>query len=176
MARGDRDALGELFSRYAPRLLSIGVAIIGNPSDAEDVLHDVFLEAFRQSGQFDPGRGSVISWLVIRMRSRSLDRKKSKAMRPSVSEAAMQHTAGSTAASEEVVEPDMRALDHRRLAAALADLERPHVEVLLLGYFEDLSFTEIAERLDLPVGTIKSRARRALSLLRDRLRAKERAS
>lgn len=176
MARGDRAALGQLFLRYAPRLLSIGAGVLGDPSEAEDVLQEVFLEAFRRSRSFDPNRGSVASWLFVRMRSRCLDRKKSASHRRLVLDGSMPAPARHSTRSDAELDLGVRALDHRHLAMALSDLGAHHSEVLLLGYFDDLSCSEIGARLGVPVGTVKSRVRRALELLRERLVASQGAS
>src|SRR5262245_29250764 len=72
---GSRDALAELYDRHAPLLLGLGARILGDRGLAEDVLHDVFLEAWHHAREYDPARGTVRAWLVTRMRSRSLDRR-----------------------------------------------------------------------------------------------------
>ena len=75
-AAGDRDCLAALYDRYAPALLAIGRRILGDRREAEDLLHDVFIEVWRQAGDYDESRGSVRAWLLMRMRSRALDRRK----------------------------------------------------------------------------------------------------
>src|ERR1700760_2526308 len=79
-AAGDRDCLAGLYDRYAPALLAIGRRILGDRREAEDLLHDVFIEVWRQAGDYDESRGSVRAWLLMRMRSRALDRRKSAAI------------------------------------------------------------------------------------------------
>src|ERR1041385_7882142 len=77
MAAGDRAALATLYDRHAPLLLGLALRILRERRDAEDLLHDVFLEAWRTAKDFDPNRGRVRTWLAIRMRSRALDLQKS---------------------------------------------------------------------------------------------------
>src|SRR5436190_20568735 len=72
---GDRAALAGLYDRHAPILLALGARILGDRALAEDVLHDVFLEAWHHAAEFDGGRGTVRAWLITRMRSRCLDRR-----------------------------------------------------------------------------------------------------
>src|SRR5262245_49240698 len=74
---GDRPALARLYARYASSLMAIGVRILGDRREAEDLLHDVFLEVWRHAAHYDAARGTVRAWLLMRMRSRALDRKKS---------------------------------------------------------------------------------------------------
>src|SRR5262249_44538283 len=75
IVRGDKSALGALYDRHCRLLLALGLRVLGDRTAAEDVLHDVFLEAWHQARTFDPRRGSVRAWLVTRMRSRALDRR-----------------------------------------------------------------------------------------------------
>src|SRR5262245_40105256 len=74
IARGSSPALGQLYDRHAGLLLRILTRILGNPDEAEDVLHEVFLEIWERAGDYEPTRGSVRAWLVMRARSRGLDR------------------------------------------------------------------------------------------------------
>src|SRR5688572_19383456 len=73
-AGGDADALAKLYDRYASALLAAGERMLGSRRDAEDLLHDVFVEVWQQAGDYDAVRGSVKSWLFLRMRSRAIDR------------------------------------------------------------------------------------------------------
>src|SRR5882762_4110683 len=77
MAAGDRGALATLYERHASILLGLAIRIVRERREAEDLLHDVFLEAWRSAKDFDPKRGRVRTWLAIRMRSRALDLQKS---------------------------------------------------------------------------------------------------
>lgn len=169
VARGERDALGELYDGHAGRLMSLGLRILGNPRESEDVVHDVFLEAWRTAGDYDPARGSVRVWLLVRMRSRCLDRLRSHAYARSVPIDGIEspdvrdgHGAEDDGSAE-------RALDGARLSALLSELPAPQRVVLELGYFRGLSFQEIADELHIPVGTVKSRAGAAMATLRREL-------
>src|SRR5436190_12726184 len=82
MARGDADALGEVYDRHARLLYSLALRIVKLQADAEDVLQEVFAQAWRQAPQYDAGRGTVIGWLVTLTRSRSLDRLRRGRVRP----------------------------------------------------------------------------------------------
>jgi RNA polymerase sigma-70 factor (ECF subfamily) len=158
VAAGDRKALAALYHRFSPSLMAVGLRILGERREAEDLLHDVFLEVWRQAAQFDPARGTVRAWLLMRMRSRALDRKKSAGFSRVVSLDEQRHDA---AQSEDALAPDRDTV--RRALLALPEEQRL---VLELGYFEGLSSTEMAERLDVPVGTVKSRVAAALTKLR----------
>ncbi len=161
MARGDRGALSALYSRHAPRLLALTVGILRDRVEAEDVLHDVFLEAWKSAAAYSEERGTVGAWLSLRARSRSIDRRRSPARSRSVSLEASAHPLG----FDPGLDPG-RIRDHERLARALSGLSEEEQEVILLGYFEGLSSSEIADRIHIPIGTVKSRTRSALGKLR----------
>ena len=74
LARGGREALAELYDRHSPAMLGLGLKLLRDRGEAEEILHDVFLEAWKRAGDYDPSRGSVRTWLMLRMRSRCLDR------------------------------------------------------------------------------------------------------
>jgi RNA polymerase sigma-70 factor (ECF subfamily) len=162
-AAGDRDCLAALYDRYASALLAIGRRILGDRREAEDLLHDVFIEVWRQAGDYDEARGSVRAWLLMRMRSRALDRRKSAALSKRADLPAPETVADADvhAGEDPALGPDRQAV--RR---ALAQLPAEQRQVLELGYFEGLSSSEIAERVCAPIGTVKSRVAAALSKLR----------
>lgn len=159
MARGDREALAVLFRRFGPGLCSVGERILRSSSEAEDVLHDVFLEAWRAAASYDKSRGTVRAWLGIRMRSRCFDRRKST-LRGHV-------VLGAEAGSGVALTADpSQSVDHETMIACLRELPEDQREVLLLGYFDGQSCSEMAATLGVPVGTVKSRVRRGLAKLR----------
>jgi len=162
-AAGDRDCLAALYDRYAPALLAIGRRILGDRREAEDLLHDVFIEVWRQAAAYDQARGSVRAWLLMRMRSRALDRRKSAAMSKRADLPAPDAVADTdvNGGEDPALGPDRQAV--RR---AMEQLPAEQRQVLELGYFEGLSSSEIAERLRAPIGTVKSRVAAALSKLR----------
>ena len=154
---GDRDCLAALYDRHASVLLAVGRRILGDRREAEDLLHDVFLEAWQKATDYDEQRGSVRAWLILRMRSRALDRRKAAVF-----------SRRADAPSDEAASPDDATLapDRERVRRALHALPVEQRQVLELGYFEGLSSSEIAARLEAPIGTIKSRVAAALAKLR----------
>jgi RNA polymerase sigma-70 factor (ECF subfamily) len=169
IAGGEKDALGVLYDRHAGVMLALGVRVIGVRREAEDLLHDVFLEAWRHAGDYDPRRGSVKTWLLLRMRSRCLDRVRSHGF--SRTDALPVEPMRSGA-----VERVERNIDGARAKALLDSLPPGQREVLELGYFQGLSFSEIAEALGIPIGTVKSRVSAAMVKLRADLGVKREAS
>lgn len=161
MADGDAQALGELYDRHASRLLALGMRILRSEREAEDVLHDVFLRAFQHAGDYTPERGSVKGWLLLHMRSRCLDRARSHGF--SRAEPLLEEPAHDALPCAD------RRIDAARASSLLATLPAGQRDVLELGYFEGLSFSEIAEVLGVPLGTVKSRVHAALGTLRSEL-------
>jgi RNA polymerase sigma-70 factor (ECF subfamily) len=161
MARGDQTGLAALYDRYASVLIAIGVRILRSRAEAEDVVHDVFLEAYQRAGDFDPARGSVRGWLCLRMRSRCLDRQKS----PRVQRSVPLDDSGLNMAAAAETDPLLR-MERERVRKALAVLTTEQRTLVELAYFSGLGMGEIATELGLPTGTVKSR----LSAARDKLR------
>ncbi len=162
MAAGDQGALAELYERHASLLLGLAVRIVRDKQEAEDLLHDVFLEAFRAAKGFDPSRGRVRTWLTIRMRSRALDQQKS---------ARVSRNSGDGALEALVDDTEGASPDHARIRKALTDLGPDQRKVLELAYFEGLSCSEIATKVQIPIGTVKSRIAAGLNHLRTGLGA-----
>lgn len=166
IAQGDQSALAALYDRYEVTLLALAQRLLRSPSDAEDLVHDVCLEVWRQAHTYDPARGSVRSWLMLRLRSRAIDRLRSAGHLRLVAQDA--ETQEEPAAPE--VDLAMRS-DCARVVRALEELPEDQRAVLMLAYFEGLPLPEISERLSIPVGTAKSRLSRALGRLREDLDA-----
>jgi RNA polymerase sigma-70 factor (ECF subfamily) len=163
MARGDAEALALLYDRYSGTMLALAHRIVGRGAEAEDVIHDVFLEAWRHSADYDATRGSVKSWLLLRARSRSLDVQKSARV-------SKQASALDDSWLAELADPSGgESPDRQRIRKVLLALPPEQREVLLLGYFEGLSSSEIALRVGVPIGTVKSRVAAGLSALRGAL-------
>lgn len=160
MAAGDRAALATIYRRYGGLMLALAVRIVRNLNQAEDLLHDVFLEAWRSAKDYDPQRGSVRTWLAIRTRSRALDLRKSAHVSRNAGDAGL-----------ETISADLQppSPDNQRVRTALAALSSEQRRVVELAYFEGLSSSEIAVKIAVPVGTVKSRLAAGLQRLRDAL-------
>ncbi len=165
VAQGDRTALEALYVRHAATLLAVGFRILHERQQAEGLVHDVMLEVWRTAMQFDPARGPVRTWLVIRMRSRCLDVKRSVR--------AHAHTDEETVA----LPGDVRSSaypDDPRVRQAISDLGPDQKTVVELSYLKGMTCREIATRLDIPVGTVKSRLALGLRKLRQSLEGRGR--
>ncbi len=164
MARGDADALRTLNARYGRMLAALARRIVGSDFDAEEVAADVLWQAWRSAKAFDPARGSVSVWLVTLGRSRAIDRLraiKAREIRPELNDPPV---AADDASGE--IDVAKRAL---RVRAALSALEANEKTALEMAYYADLSQSEIAEKLGIPLGTVKTRMRSAMIKLRKAL-------
>jgi RNA polymerase sigma-70 factor (ECF subfamily) len=162
VATGDEAALAALYDCHAAALLGVALRILKTRQDAEDLVHDVFIEAWQRASDFDAARGSVRSWLLVRTRSRAVDRLRSL-------EAARRRglLARAEASEEETqVAPIWDGLDRLRAKRALDALPAAQRALVELAYFEGLSCSEMAERCGIPIGTVKSRLSAGMAKLR----------
>jgi RNA polymerase sigma-70 factor, ECF subfamily len=160
-AGGDADALAKLYDRYASALLAAGERMLGSRRDAEDLLHDVFVEVWQQAGDYDAVRGSVKSWLFLRMRSRAIDRLRLASKKNVELGDHVLATATRELAEDPVLSPDRAQV--RLTLEVLPPDQRVAIE---LAYFGGLSGAQIAAQLGVPLGTIKTRLALGMSKLR----------
>ncbi len=161
---GDDSALSELYDRHAAFVFGVAIKIVRDHNEAEDVVHDVFIAVVERADQFRPERGSVVAWLTTAVRNLALDRARRRARRAQITEDELQHEP-----SAPVLDPEALSwLEHRRVAvlAALGTIPEAQRRTLEIAFFEGLTYPEIAEREGVPLGTVKSRAARALAALR----------
>ena len=164
---GNREALATLYDRHAGRLGALCARILGDAAQAEDLVHDVFVEAWHHAHEFDPRRGTVRAWLTTRARSRALDRVGHRTRGAQAVALAGAETATATAGDREFEgRHDAAVLRH-----SLAGLPSELAEVIEGAYYDGMSATDLADRFAIPVGTVKSRLARALAHLRKQLAA-----
>lgn len=174
LAVGDEQALGRLYDRHAAMAFGLACAIVGDRSDAEEVVADAFSQVWRSASSFDASRGSVSAWISTIVRTRALDLLRAQRRRARVLDeaASMTDDDWSPALSSASPSPD-RAVEtsetQRQVRRALADLPGPQRRVLELAYFGGLSQTEIASQLSEPLGTVKTRMRSGMEKLRQAL-------
>ncbi len=168
MARGDASAVAGLYDRHARAVYSLALRMLADAAEAEDVVQDVFTQAWRQAGLYDPARAPVIGWLLVIARARALDRLRARRSRIAM--------AGVGPDPASVVDlspgPDVQVIgleQGSRVRAALASLTAAQREAIELAYYKGLSQRDIAERLKEPLGTIKTRMRSGLLKLRELL-------
>jgi len=168
MAEEDAGALAELYDLFAGILNALAVRILGNAADAEEVLQEAFVHAWRQAGRYDPARSSVSTWLVLITRSRAIDRLRSRRVGERTASRARHEVDRheSPRGARRVQEGERR----RRVREEMARLPEEQRRVLELAYYGGLTQTEIAREAGIPLGTVKTRTLLAMRKLRTALR------
>jgi RNA polymerase sigma factor (sigma-70 family) len=164
LARSDHDALAELYDRYGRSAYALALRVLRDAALAQDAVQDAFLTAWRSAAVFDPRRGSASTWLMTLVHRRAVDlvRREDRRRAAPLDDAPV--PAGD--ATDDAVEERER---RRRVQEALAVLSAPEREALELAYYGGLSQSEVAERLGVPLGTVKSRMFAGLAKLREAL-------
>ena len=174
IAAGDQSALHAFYVRTHRIVFTLIMRIMGNRASAEELTVDVFHDVWKRAAHYDPADGPVIGWIMNQARSRAIDRlrfeQRKKRVNP-FTEAAVSMVAGNDL--EEAA--DARQLG-RTLHAALEGLSAEERQALETAFYSEISYAEVAERLNQPVGTIKTRIRSALMKLRRAMISVERDS
>jgi len=161
---GDPAALDELYDRHNPLLYSLVLRIVRQVADAEEVVQETWVQAWKRAASYDAARGTVGAWLVTLARSRAIDRYRSLASRRRAETAVEAEPPNPRDEPPAVaVQGQMR----ERIVAALGELPPQQRRTLELAYFSGLSQSEISAQLGVPLGTIKSWARQGLLRLRE---------
>jgi RNA polymerase sigma-70 factor, ECF subfamily len=173
-AGGDERAIGQLYDRYGQMLYAVAYRIVGQRADAEEVVLDTFAQAWREATKFEASRGSVAGWLTTIARSRALDLVRARGRRDRITAtAAAERPDSSPAMGGWKADPSSGVdLAERRaqVQLALETLSPPQRRAIELAFFEGLSQSEIAQLLQEPLGTIKTRVRLGMQKLRECLR------
>ena len=174
VAAGDESAVAALYDRYGSVLYAVSYRIVGQKADAEEVVMETFAQVWRDAAKFEATRGSVAAWLTMISRSRALDQVRSRDRRERLNTSAAREDLGQERGSRQwgsdpgyQVEQTER---QKRVAAALESLSPAQRQAIELAYFDGLSQSEIAERLNEPLGTVKTRVRLGMMKLREALR------
>ncbi|WP_051033431.1 sigma-70 family RNA polymerase sigma factor [Sandarakinorhabdus sp. AAP62] len=169
-ADGDTAAFHAFYDRTSAKLFGVILRILVERQESEDVLQDVYLSIWRKAATFDPSKASPITWAATIARNRAIDRLRARPPRAQVPvEAAFELADDGPAQDAGLIHGD----DVRRLTAALASLEPRHAAAIRACYFDGVTYDELAEREQVPVGTLKSWVRRGLIRMRGALEGSE---
>lgn len=173
VAKGDQEAFEQLYEQSSALLYALVMRIMENQDEAAELLQEVYLEAWRKASNYDVARGTPMAWLVTLARSRALDRIRALGSRGKGVTASLDDTpaAGLVATNGDALE--MRAATERQALVGMALKSLPLVQrqAIELAFYGGLTHMEIAERLQTPLGTIKTRIRLGMEKLRDSLRS-----
>ncbi|MFD8488974.1 sigma-70 family RNA polymerase sigma factor [Streptomyces sp. NPDC059712] len=164
VADGDQKAFEELYGLVSGPVFGLVRRVVRDPAQSEEVTQEVLLELWRSAARFDPRRGSALSWILTVAHRRAVDRVRSAraAGERDLREARAHHPAYDQVAEE--VEAGLERESVRRCLDRLTALQRQSVT---LAYYDGYTYREVAERLRLPLGTVKTRMRDGLGRLRD---------
>jgi RNA polymerase sigma-70 factor, ECF subfamily len=162
-ARGDEACLQEVFRRLAPLIYTIAYRALDSSSDGEEITQEVFVSAWRARDNYQTEKGSLSGWLIGITRHRIADRQRARGRDLRLVQAVTNTT--------DQVQPETLStlVDRIVLTEEIGRLPHPRGTILQLAFWEGRSYPQIAEQLDLPLGTVKSHARRALRHLRTQL-------
>lgn len=167
IARCDERALEQLYERYRLILFGLLLRILHSRAEAEDCLQEIFLQVWHKAEDFDEARGRPFTWLVTMARSRAIDRLRALSSRERTAQDAARETVEEVS---DAATDALRSEQGERVRRAMNTLPEEQRRVLGLAYFEGLTQSEIAARLNQPLGTIKTRTRSAMMKLKDLLK------
>lgn len=170
VARGDEGALREIYDETRSQVYGLAFSILRDRDDADEATLTVFTRVWRNAGRYDASRGCVTAWILLMTRSVAVDvlrsRKRRREFELPVFDSAASFTADGEANSDALAGSILRAEKVRNALSALPDDQR---QALVCAYYLGMSHSEVAEHLDTPLGTIKSRIKTGLSRLRDEI-------
>ena len=156
--------MAQLYDRYSSVVYAVALRVLGDAAAAEDILQEVFMQLWRNPGSFDASRGNLAPWLAVIARNRAVDVLRKRRPQTEIDETTVS------------VEPDLAAEADRgraaeKVRAVLKEMPPAQRSALEMAYFEGYSHSEIAEKTGEPLGTIKTRIRSGLMLLRKAVEA-----
>ncbi|WP_258134151.1 RNA polymerase sigma factor [Microbacterium maritypicum] len=161
---GDEAALAEIYRRWSPVIFTLALRSLGDRRDAEDVTQRTFVSAWTSRASYDSAKAKLSTWLVVIARRRIADMHESRARIRRLHEEMKRLTS-----PDDMVSAPVDLSETLLLANEMQQLQPDARNVMRLAFYDDLTHEEISQRLDMPLGTVKSHIRRSLTRLRDRL-------
>ena len=166
VAQGSTEAFSQLYDEFSSALLGITLGILKNRAEAEETLQDIFVTVWKSADKYHPERGKASTWLISLARNRSIDRLRSRQRREKLVETAREKDSVPDFDDKSPETPLIAMELSERVRASLRTLPEDMRTVLELAFFHSLTQNEISEYLDQPLGTVKSRIRRAMERVR----------
>ena len=167
---GSREALSALYDRFARQVFSLALRMVENQSLAEEITQDVFMTVWSRGATYKSDRGSFAAWLLSVTHNRCIDelrRRRRRARLPTMTVDELHAEPGGN--PDEVINEVLTTLDRKMLMEALNNIPTQQKQVVLMAYYQGLTQSEIAEVLEIPLGTVKTRMRLALQKMRGQL-------
>jgi RNA polymerase sigma factor (sigma-70 family) len=169
IGKGDQDAVLECQEQYGDLIWSLARRYLGMDADAEDAVQDILIELWSNASRFNPEAGSEVTFVSTISRRRLIDRLRKKGRAPSIS------TIDDT--PESALSQDNADIDQytevQNVVDVLSEMEDDHSQILALSIYEGYSHSEIADQLEMPLGTVKTKVRRGLIHIREKLEISE---
>lgn len=165
VARGDTAAFERLYDQVAGAVYGLIRRVVRDPAQSEEVAQEVLVEVWRTASRYDPARGGAMSWIMTMAHHRAVDRVRAEQAASDRAGRAARRDAA--AAYDEVADEVETRLEQERVRRCLDALTRLQRESITLAYYEGYSYREVAELVDTPLGTVKTRMRDGLIRLRD---------
>lgn len=167
VARGDEAAFGDLYDQMAPRVLGLVKRLLVDHAQSEEVTQEIFLEIWQSASRYEAARGGASTWILTMAHRRAVDRiRSSQAGRDRDTKIGIRDLA---VAYDNVSETVETRIEHERVEKAMSRLTELQRQAISLAYYGGLSHSEVAERLQIPLGTVKTRLRDGMIRLRDEL-------
>lgn len=171
IAAQDREAFSRFYDLYSSLSFTFALRILRIRADAEDLLQEVFMQVWRQAGNYNPKRGKPEAWVITITKSRAIDKLRSQRRKDSKGTVLEEQflTTSRDVENRQGVQAEVKLT----MEGAMGELSEPQRQVLELAYFEGLTQSEIAQKLEIPIGTAKTRIRDGLKKLREVLKTKK---
>ena len=164
-SRGDEAAFAQVYDATSSRAYGLALRVVRNPAQAEEVVQEAYLDAWRSSSRYEPSRGSALGWLLTIVHRKAVDRVRSA--EAATQRDAVYHRETQQDEHDQTAESAHASLEAQRVRGAVATLTAVQREAVELAFFGGYTHTEVATMLDVPVGTAKTRIRDGLIRLRD---------
>lgn len=163
IAAGERDALKQLYDATSAKLFGVCLRILSDREESEDVLQDVYVTIWRRADRYDGTRASVMTWVSTIARNRSIDRLRARGPLAYAEQVEELEIADGAESAESLLSA---ADDRNRLHGCLSELDERTEKVIRTAFFEGVTYEALAQRMDAPLGTVKSWIRRGLAKLK----------
>jgi RNA polymerase sigma factor (sigma-70 family) len=165
IAAGDRSAVGQCMDQYGDLVWSLARRFLGNSADLEDAVQEIFIEIWSNAGRYDPSIAKEVTFVATITRRRLIDRLRKNSRRP----ASEEYDDGLTHQNPEQTDANITSVEVGNVVKILDAMPNEQREILTLSVYEGYSHSEIANRLQMPLGTVKTRVRRGLLHIREQL-------